>query len=40
MKKRVIDYLESLGFKTVSHEMSSRMIFHRDKVIVTVEERK
>jgi len=40
MKKRVIGYLESLGFETVSHETSPRMVFHRDKVTVTVEERK
>ena len=40
MKKRVVDYLESLGFETVSHEASSRLIFLRDKVTVTVEERK
>lgn len=40
MKKKVIDYLDSLGFETVSHETSSRLIFHRDKVTLTVEERK
>jgi len=40
MKKRVVDYLESLGFELVSYKTSSRMIFLRDKVTVTVEERK
>jgi hypothetical protein len=40
MMKKVIDYLESLGFETVSHETSSRLIFQRDKVTVSVEERK
>ena len=39
MKKRIIDYLESLGFETVSHETSSRLIFQNGKVTVTVEER-
>jgi predicted RNA binding protein YcfA (HicA-like mRNA interferase family) len=40
MKKRIVDYLESLGFNLVSYKTSSRMIFHRDNITVTVEEKK
>ena len=39
MKDKVIEYLESLGFVTVSHKSSSRQIFFRDNIAVTVEER-
>ena len=38
MKEKVIEYLESLGFETVSHKSSSRKIFLNDNVTVTVEE--
>jgi len=40
MKDKVIKYLESLGFETVSHKMSSRKIYLKDNLTVTVEERK
>ncbi len=40
MKKKVIDYLESLGFVTVSHKSSSRKIFLKDDIIVAVEKRR
>jgi len=40
MKEKVIEYLESQGFMTVSHKSSSRQIFFKDNVTVTVEERK
>ena len=40
MKEKVIEYLESLGFETVSHKSSQRMIYLKDNVTVTVEERK
>jgi hypothetical protein len=39
MKDEVIEYLESLGFVTVSHRSSSRQTFFRDNISVTVEER-
>ena len=40
MKNKVIDFLISQGFETVSQETSSRMIFVKDNVTVTVEKRK
>jgi hypothetical protein len=40
MKNEVIDFLISQGFETVSFETSSRMIFIKDNVTVTVEKRK
>ena len=40
MKEKVIEYLESLGFITVSHKSSSRQIFFKDNVTVAVEEKK
>lgn len=40
MKDKVIKYLESLGFETVNHKMSSRKIYLKDNHTVTVEERK
>jgi len=40
MKKQVIDYLESLGFITISHKSSPRKIYFKDNITVTVEERK
>ena len=39
MKKKVIKYLESLGFVTVSHKSSSRKIYLKDNITVSVEER-
>ena len=38
MKDKVINFLTSHGFETVSHETSSRMIFFKDNVTVTVKE--
>jgi len=35
----VINYLESLGFETVSHKTSPRKIFLKDGITVAVEER-
>ncbi len=40
MKKKVIEFLESLGFETVSHKSSPRKIYFKDNLAVTVEERK
>jgi hypothetical protein len=40
MKKKVIEFLKSLGFITVSHESSSKKIFFKDNIVVMVEERK
>ena len=40
MKEKVISYLESLGFETVSHKPSPRHIFDKDGIAVSVEERK
>jgi hypothetical protein len=40
MIAKVIEYLESLGFETVSHISSSKQIFFKDDVSVIVEERK
>jgi hypothetical protein len=40
MKDIVIDFLTSHGFETISHETSSRMVFFKDNVTVTVKERK
>lgn len=40
MKDKVIDFLTSQGFEIVSHETSSRIIFFKDNVTVTVEKRK
>jgi len=40
MKEKVIRYLESLGFETVSHKSSQRQVFYKDDVAVSVEERK
>ena len=40
MKEKVISYLESLGFETVSHKSSPRQIFYKDDIAVSVEERK
>ncbi|MFX0125640.1 MAG: hypothetical protein ACFFAE_18600 [Candidatus Hodarchaeota archaeon] len=40
MKKKVIEFLESLGFETVSSESSPRKIYLKDNFTVTVEERK
>ena len=40
MKKKVIEFLESLGFETVSSESSPKKIYLKDNFIVTVEERK
>ncbi len=39
MKEKVISYLKSLGFETVSHESSSRQLFYKDGINVSVEER-
>jgi len=39
MNAKVINYLESLGFVTVSHKSSSRKIYFKDDTIVTVEKR-
>lgn len=38
MKVKVIKYLKSLGFETISHNSSQRQIFHNDTITVTVEE--
>ena len=40
MKDKVIKYLESLGFETVSHKSSPRKIYLKGNLTVTVEERK
>ena len=40
MKEKVISYLESLGFETVSHKSSLRQIFYKNDITVYVEERK
>lgn len=40
MKEKVIEYLESLGFVTVSHKSSPRKIYLKDNIAVIVEERK
>lgn len=40
MKEKVIEYLESQGFMTISLKSSSRQIFFKDNVTVAVEERK
>ena len=40
MKNKLIEYLESLGFETVSQESSPRMIYLKDNITVTIEERK
>ncbi len=40
MKDKVIEYLESLGFVTISHISSSKQIFFKDNISVVVEERK
>ena len=40
MKEKVISCLKSLGFETVSHKSSSRQIFYKGDVAVSVEERK
>jgi len=40
MKEKVIKYLESLGFVTVSHKSSPRKIYFKDDITVTVDERK
>lgn len=40
MKDKVIKYLESLGFETVSDKSSPRKIYLKDNFTVTVEERK
>jgi len=40
MKEKVISYLESLGFETVSHKSSPRQIFYKDNITVSLEERK
>ena len=37
MKEKLIEYLESLGFDTVSHTSSTRKIFFKDDIAVTVE---
>ena len=39
MKEKVIGYLKSLGFETISHNSSHRQIFHNFNIIVTVEEK-
>jgi len=39
MKEKVIEYLESLGFVTVSHKSSPRKIYFKDNITVVVEER-
>ena len=38
MKVKIIEYLESLGFETISHNSSQRQIFHNEDIVVTVEE--
>lgn len=39
MKDKLIEYLESQGFVTVSHISSSKQIFYKDNISVIVEER-
>jgi predicted RNA binding protein YcfA (HicA-like mRNA interferase family) len=39
VKNKVIEYLESLGFVTISDKSSSRQIFFKENIAVTVEER-
>jgi len=39
MKEKVIRYLKSLGFETISHKSSPRQIFYKDGINVSVEER-
>lgn len=38
MKDKVIKYLESLGFVTVSHKSSQKQIFFKDNISIVVEE--
>jgi len=38
MKGKVIKYLKSQGFETISHESSQRQIFHNKNITITVEE--
>ncbi len=39
MKEKIIEYLESLGFVTVSYKSSKRMIYFKDDITVVAEER-
>jgi len=36
MKEKIINYLKSLGFEAVSHKSSSRQIFYKDDIAVSV----
>ena len=38
-KDKVIEYLKSLGFVTVSHKSSSKQIYSKDDLSVIVKER-
>ena len=38
MKKKVIRYLKSLGFETISHDSSKRQIFRYNNITISVEE--
>jgi hypothetical protein len=38
MKKKVIEFLKSHGFKTVSHNSSTRQIFQNKNLTVTIQE--
>ena len=38
MEEKVINYLESLGFETVSYKSSPRQIFYKDNIAVSLEE--
>jgi hypothetical protein len=39
MKEKVIKYLESLGFITVSHKSSVQQVFSKENIIVIVEDK-
>lgn len=38
MKDRLIRYIKSLGFESISHKSSRRKIFFKDNIIVTVDD--
>jgi hypothetical protein len=38
MRKKIINYLKSLGFENISHDSSNRQIFHYDNITISIEE--